>query len=333
MRIEVTPQDLVASRFAISPLIETMHAQWVLNGVVPAGAHRRWAEAWRGAYLELERRHPALRATHLITGNRGADNVDFVAPPPAGLSVPFETELAAMRTTPVAQAHEEITRAVAGRATPEWIRELLFGPDVVDVLADAYQALWREIVSRTWPRFHTILERDVVHRAGQLATYGWAAALDDLSDRVRWDESGHIEVLLSSRSDTRRLGGRGLLFLPSVFMGTVGAYLEDAWPYALIYPARGVGAAVPDTDGGLARLIGRTRARLLTELAVPATTTHLATLLGQSLGTVGEHLAALRGAGLIAGARSGRRVFYSRTALGDALAAGSLAFPSEGTKV
>ena len=67
-------------------------------------------------------------------------------------------------------------------------------------------------------------------------------------------------------------------------------------------------------------LIGRSRARILAELAEPATTTQLAALLGQSVGTTGEHVAALRRTGLIAGTRTGRSVLYARTSLGDALA-------------
>jgi DNA-binding transcriptional ArsR family regulator len=173
----------------------------------------------------------------------------------------------------------------------------------------------------------------VVQRAGQLATYGWAAALDDLNERVRWHDEGYIEVLLHSVQEPQRLGGRGLLFVPSVFIGGIGAYLNEAWPYALVYPARGIGAEVPVTDAGLATLIGRTRARILTELAVPATTTHLAALFGQSVGTTGEHVSALRRTGLIAGTRTGRSILYVRTPLGDALVGGSLAFSSEGAKV
>ncbi|MDF2704434.1 MAG: transcriptional regulator [Nonomuraea muscovyensis] len=340
LRIEVSPQDVAASRFAISPLIETMHAHWVLAGRIETGPHRGWAERWRGPYAELERAHPALRATAAITGIKG-DNVDFVAPPPAGVGVPFETELATMRATPVEQAHAEITSVLAGRPpVPGWVRELLLGPDVVRVLARAWEALWREIVSREWPRLHALLERDVARRAGRLAAYGWAAALEDLSRQVRWHDDGHIAIRMlgdaeppagrseqggPGRDTWHRLGGRGLLFVPSVFTGNVGAYLEDAWPYALVYPAWGVAAGAPAPGGAaLAALLGRSRARVLTELAVPATTTHLAALLGQSLGTTGGHLAALRGAGLIAGTRTGRSVRYSRTPLGDALVAGGL---------
>ncbi|WP_101787980.1 ArsR/SmtB family transcription factor [Nonomuraea indica] len=331
-RIEVTPQDVAASRFAISPLIETMHAHWVLAGRIEAGPHRAWAERWRGPYLRLERAHPALRATAAITGVKG-DNVDFVAPPPSGVGVPFETELATMRATPVEQAHAEIASVLASRPpVPGWARELLLGPDVVRLLAQAWEALWTEIVSREWPRLHALLERDVARRAGRLAAYGWAAALEDLSRQVSWHDDGHIAIRMRGDTDRpgapdewRRLGGRGLLFVPSVFSGTVGAYLEDAWPYALVYPAWGVAAGPPAPRGtALAAVLGRGRARVLAELAVPATTTHLAALLGQSIGTTGGHLAALRGAGLVTGTRTGRSVRYSRTPLGDALVAGAL---------
>lgn len=325
-RIEVTPQDVAASRFAISPLIETMHAQWVLEGRTAAGVHRRWVERWRGPYRELARRHPALRATAVISGNMGSANVDFIAPPPSGTSVPFEVELAAMRATPLDVAHREIAQVLAARApAPAEVRELLFGPDVVRLIADAFEALWTEILAKSWPRFHAILERDVVQRAGRLVTAGWGAALDDLNAQVRWHDDGHIAIAMGRREEWHRLGGRGLLFLPSVFTASVGAYLEEAWPYALLYPARGIAAEPPGAGAGLAALLGRSRARVLSELATPATTTHLAALLGQSLGGTGGHVAALRGAGLISGTRTGRSVLYARTPLGDALVAGSLA--------
>ncbi|MBF8186600.1 winged helix-turn-helix transcriptional regulator [Nonomuraea sp. K274] len=226
------------------------------------------------------------------------------------------------RGTPLEQAHTEIVRVLAGRQVPRWARDLLLGPHVVESLADAYEALWTEIISHEWPRFRAILQRDVAQRAGRLAAYGWAAALEDLSPRVHWRRGGHIEVELMSAGGSHGLGGKGLLFVPSAFMRGIGVYLDDAWPYAMIYPARGIAAAPPAPDADLSALMGRTRARILAELAEPATTTQLAALLRQSVGTTGGHLAALRRTGLITGTRTGRSVLYARTALGDALANG-----------
>ena len=198
-------------------------------------------------------------------------------------------------------------------------------PDVVDLCADALESVWREIVEPDWPKFHAILERDVMHRAGRLATYGWAAALDDMSPRVRWRTdgggTGHIALRMdgTGADATHRLDGRGLLFVPSIFGPGVAAYLEEAWPYALVYPARGIAAEhVPRK--GLAKLIGTTRAAILLE--TPATTTQLAAVLELSVGGAGDHVTALREAGLIAGTRVGRSVLYHRTPLGDALVDG-----------
>ncbi|GAA2850065.1 DUF5937 family protein [Streptosporangium fragile] len=317
-RIEVSPQDVVASRFAISPLIVTHHALWILSGRKSASVWHSWAERMREPYRKLLARHPGVGATVALFRERHY-NVDFCAPPPSGVNVPFEVELAVVRATPAAQAHEEIARNLEGMPRPpEEIMSVLFSPGVVTFFADALQAVWDEIVAPSWPRFHAILERDVVQRAGRLATHGWAAALNDLDPKVRWHPSGVIEVEGSGPDRTHTLGGRGLLFVPTVFPAGLGSYLEERWPYAISYPARGTGIPheVPD---GLAGLIGRARARLLLELAVPATTTQLVALLGLSLGTVGGHLGALRGAGLVTGSRTGRSVLYHRTTLGDLL--------------
>ncbi|GAA3092555.1 ArsR/SmtB family transcription factor [Streptosporangium carneum] len=317
--IEVSPQDIVASRFAISPLMVTNQALWLLSGRREAGVWRAWAGQVRAPYEKALAERPGLAA--LVTLFRqGGYNADFPAPPPSGVNTPFEVELATVRAPPVAQAHDEIARNLEGMTRPpKAVMDVLFSPDVVELFAAAFQTVWTEIIASAWPRFHAIMERDVIQRAGRLAAYGWAAALDDLSPRVRWRPDGVIEVRTSSSAEeVHRLEGRGLLFVPSPFDAGVSSHLENAWPYAIGYPARGAGITHEAPDG-LAGLIGRTRTRVLLELACPATTSQLVTLLGLSLGTVGGHLSALRRAGLVTGNRTGRGVLYHRTTLGDSL--------------
>jgi DNA-binding transcriptional ArsR family regulator len=158
--------------------------------------------------------------------------------------------------------------------------------------------------------------------------YGWATALSDLDPRVSWraeDADGVIEVRTGRNEwERHRLGGKGLLLMPTVF-GTLISYVEPPWPYALVYPARGVADLLgpPPPQGGaaaLARLVGPHRAQVLRALEVPATTTQLVHQLGLSLGAVGGHLTVLRETGLVTRTRTGRSVRYERTPLGAILA-------------
>ncbi|MGW8379795.1 winged helix-turn-helix domain-containing protein [Streptomyces sp. ODS28] len=329
LAIEVGPVDVAHTRYAISPLGEAMNALRVASGKQPAGALRPWADRIAPRYERLLRETPAVEALTALF-RHGGYNADFVHPPPSGPDADFAGELAAVRATPPHQVRAEIARNLAGmRTPPRRVQRILDAPDVRTRLADAVEATWYALVGPDWPRLRTVLERDLVHRAGHLAMYGWAAALSDLDPRVAWRSEGAegvIEVRTGSRTvwERHQLGGRGLLLMPTVF-GTLISYVDPPWPYALVYPARGVAALLgpPPAQGGaaaLARLVGPARAQVLRALAVPATTTQLVRQLGLSLGAVGGHLAVLRASGLVTGTRTGRSVRYERTALGETLA-------------
>ncbi|MEU7318028.1 winged helix-turn-helix domain-containing protein [Streptomyces sp. NPDC007083] len=328
LAIEVGPADVAHTRYAISPLGEAMNALRVAAGKQPAGPLRSWAQRVAPRYERLLRETPAVVALTTLL-RRGGYNADFIQPPPPDPGGDFAVELAAVRTTPLGQVRAEIARNLVGlRTPPRHVRQVLAAPDVLTRLADAIEATWHALVEPDWPRLRAVLERDLVQRAGHLAMFGWAAALSDLDPRVGWrSEGAHgvLEVRTGSRSEweRHRPGGRGLLLMPTVF-GSLISYTEPPWPYALVYPARGVADLLgppPVRHGGaaLARLVGPHRAQVLQALAVPATTTQLAGQLGLSMGTVGGHLAVLRDAGLVSRARTGRSVRYERTPLGERL--------------
>ncbi len=73
----------------------------------------------------------------------------------------------------------------------------------------------------------------------------------------------------------------------------------------------------------IAAVLGRSRTLLLAELAAPASTTELARRTGISAAGVSQHLAALRGAGMVSAHRAGRSVLYARTAVAESLLAAS----------
>ncbi|MEU6022413.1 winged helix-turn-helix domain-containing protein [Micromonospora sp. NPDC047134] len=327
MRIEVTPADLAASRYAISPLGETVSALRLHAGQRSTDGLGPWVTRTRPAYDRLRREVPAVGAL-LALLHRGGYNADFIQPPPDGSARDFHGELAAVRATPLAQARDELARNLAGpRATPPaYARQIYASPKMVDLIADAIEAAWQALVEPDWPRLRAILERDLVRRAGRLLAYGWGAAIADLDPRLRWipGEVGVIEIS-GDDPETHSLAGRGLLFVPTVF-GTLITYVEQPWPYAIVYRATGVAELLgpPDPtrpDDALDRLVGRSRAAVLRALALPATTSQLVAQLGLSLGGVGDHLTVLREAGLVSRIRAGRAVRYRRTPLGDALAA------------
>jgi DNA-binding transcriptional ArsR family regulator len=339
LRISVTNQDLAMSRFAISPLWELTCALTRLAESEPGAAGGRtvpalepWLRRTRARYQELTR-EADIEVILTLEGHGGRTpgghgyGVDFLTPVPANVASKIDDLLAQVRSTPPYQARREITQLLRqSPALDPHVRRILDSDRVAEYAADVLAIAWQALLEPEWPTLRLILERDVVYRAGQLAARGWAAALDDLTPHLKWRD-GCIECARATTDENAELGGRGLLFVPSVFLWPAVAFsLDPPWPPAVIYPARGVAALWERhqpafTRQPLDRLVGRSRAAILLALEDPASTTQLAAALGQSLGGLGDHLAVLRGSGLVTGTRSGRSVLYRRTSVGDAVVA------------
>jgi DNA-binding transcriptional ArsR family regulator len=330
LRVEVGSEDLTMSRFALSPLWELTHAMRLLAGPSDTSVLRPWLARARDRYLALTREADVGVILALSPPGWGAD---FLTPVPAGVSTTIGDLLDQVRSTPAGQVQHEVALALAQQPPLDpRIEQILTSDRAAGYVADVLAAAWQALLEPEWPTLRAILERDVVYRAGQLTSRGWAAALGDLHPELAWDQGRIVLTRMRGYQDAA-LGGRGLLFVPSVFIWPKLALgLDPPWPPALIYPARGVaalwerpgrvaaagGAAAGDA---LERLLGPSRAAILIALEEPASTTQLAATLGQSLGGIGDHLAVLREAGLISRARSGRSVLYRRTPVGDALVA------------
>ncbi|GID91082.1 ArsR/SmtB family transcription factor [Amorphoplanes digitatis] len=322
MLIQVSPADVAACRYAISPLFEAEGAVRTLTGHSQAGVLGPWIRRMRPRLAGLRRAEPAVGA--LISLFRTEDNADFLHPPPTGPRRSFADELAGVRATPLDRARAELELNLRGhRAPPAYARRILDGDDVVDRLADALQAAWSTLVEPEWPRLLAVLERDVVQRAGRVAAYGWAEGLAGLHPLVSWTANGDISIRHRDTGRYRLTGG-GLLFVSSIFTNLAISTDPDR-PFTVAYRARGVAdimgppSAGPHDDA-LGPLIGPGRAAILRALAGPATTSQLAAQLGMSLGGVGGHLAVLHRAGLVARTRTGRSVLYARTERGETLA-------------
>jgi len=323
LRFEVSVEDLLRSRFALSPAMDLCFLLRSLAGL-DRPLPRAWATRLLPAFERLRRDTELDAALALHTSQSGPN---FVAPPPRGLNQTWADDLAMIRATPLEAARHEIaTNATGPSARDPRVRAVLDSTDAVPRIAEAMDHAWRELLAADWPQLRAICERDVVHRVGVIGEHGWATTIESLHPGIAW-RGGGIEIGFL-RGGTLRLTGDGLLVIPSVFVGHVAAHMEDPWPRTLIYSARGTAAlwgeqeAVPQPDA-LTALVGRARARLLLALDAPASTSHLARSLAMAPGAVGDHLAILRGAGLLVRARSGRSVLYRRTPLGEALVGGT----------
>ncbi|MFJ1757663.1 ArsR/SmtB family transcription factor [Kitasatospora sp. NPDC088134] len=312
--------DLALTRFAVSPMWEVVTSFRALAADPVPEPHRRWAAQVR----------PRLAAAGLDRGWL-ADLVpprghlpDFLNPVPGEPVTELTGELALVRATGPEQVRRDLDQLRADRRgpLPARLRALEREPaEALGRIAAEIGAYWQLALAPYWSRIRTVLEADVLQRARHAAGAGSAGMLGELHGTVRWAD-GTLHLSERHCAVTRIATGAGLLLIPSVF----------AWPRLLTrvvgaetpqlcYPALGAGTVwerrTHPRAEALALVLGRTRARLLTELDTPASTTELAARCGLSPAAVSQHLTALRDAGLASSHRAGRQVLYARTGVAD----------------
>jgi DNA-binding transcriptional ArsR family regulator len=312
--------DLLRTRFAVSPLFEVVWSTHVLRRPARAPLHRPWVAAARARLAGLD-----WGLLDWVANGYGDFGFvpDFITPPPTAPFADLDGELERVRATAPGQVAREIGRRFEGHEVPAVVRPLLDDPPAaLPDLTAVMRAYWGRAIEPWWPAIRAVLEADIVHRSRRLTAGGALEVFARLHRAVRWRD-GAVEV--EHRHDRAvDLRGRGLLLVPTVFAWPeVFAMVDEPWQPALIYTPRGAGAlwappAEPD-PGALDALLGRRRAAILRALGAPATTQDLAERLRASPAGVNEHLGVLRRAGLVRAQRDGRRVRYARTAAGEQL--------------
>ncbi|HEY7143613.1 MAG TPA: DUF5937 family protein [Streptosporangiaceae bacterium] len=314
-----TPDDLLTVRFAVSPAWETQAAVQALADERGRAYHQPWVVAVRAraARLDLAPLMAALPRCGYVP--------DFLTPPPRTSRPGLAAELAQIRATDPAHVARELERCretVDNEPDRRLLSCLLADPQRArDLLAARLRDAWASLVAPYWARIRALLDHDVEERSRALTRHGLRRVLDELHPKLRWTTPG---LSLADHSDrTVQAGGRGLLLMPSAYLWPhVASTVEEPWLPTIIYPAAGIAglwqppAAPPRA---LSRLLGRTRARVLTALDQPISTTALAAVTELSPAGVSAHLLALRDAGLVSAARHGHEVRYHRTELGSAL--------------
>ena len=210
---------------------------------------------------------------------------------------------------------------------PDSARELFERP-VLDHIAAELEHCHDRLVSPHWDRMRPVLDADIGYRGALLASGGARALFGDMHPDLRWSAG----TLTMTDADTAqsvvrvRLGTDGLVLMPSVFgWPDVSVSRATSTQTILRYPVRGVAtiwhAAGNQAAAGSAaeHLLGAARARVLSVLRSPASTTALASQLGVTPSAASQHLRFLHRGGLVSRQRSGREVLYQATDLGLAL--------------
>jgi DNA-binding transcriptional ArsR family regulator len=333
LTLELDVADLAATRFAMSPLFETLRAVPLLARPGRSPANLPWV---RWARAELEGRPLRLpRVWPLIVSDRPFWP-EFLFPAPVGRSPSLDDELARLCAASSEVVRASLKRVFGDGDWPDSATGLFERPqEALAEIADEVAECHDRLIAPHWERMRSVFDADIAYRAGMLAAGGARSLFADLHPDVRWSAG----TLFLSDSESGEPGGRvtlapgGLVLMPSVFIWPEWSVSRTtSTQTTLLYPARGaatvwqagVGADEPvaaDREG-LALLLGEPRARLLEALCSPATTTALARRLGVTPSAVSQHLAILHRGGLVDRQRSGRTVLYQTSELGLALLAG-----------
>jgi DNA-binding transcriptional ArsR family regulator len=242
----------------------------------------------------------------------------------------IEVELEALREASPAVVRAELDQLRRGGAVPSPLRPLYDDPARhLPAVADELRRYWQAAIEPLWPRIRAVGLADIGYRLDRFASGGVAQLLSGLNPDVAFDG----DTITVRRAGTARglLDGRGVVLVPSVFVWPgVLCSGPAARQTVICYAPRGVadvgagpsGAGAPGRPDSLTAVVGRTRARLLAALDLPATTTQLAARLAVTPSAVSQHLKILKESALVDSRRTGRVVLYQRTpAATDLLAA------------
>jgi DNA-binding transcriptional ArsR family regulator len=316
-RIHFTAEDLerIQVRPTLGPLAETVKAMYLLRCTMQSRASYR---QWRSRVKD--RLTPQMTAlTALIPpGSSGVDLPMLTGAAPtleqgvqALLAVPREHFLVEMEFTDRQHKLPAAVWAVAETGGQARLQ-----------LAAAAVAAHEVLVEPYWNRIYACLHAEHVARLRTLAAGGPDGLLSSVQSQwVRW-RPPVLEVLVPGDYDVP-LNGRGIVLVPSVFVGQVPVLHTNpndpaAVPWLVLPPAglRHLWDNPRSNGTALAALVGRNRAAVLRTIADGCSTTELADRVGISLAAASQHASVLRDAGLIITHRQGSAVLHVLTPLG-----------------
>lgn len=309
------------TRFGYSPLAEAASSLRLLATPSPGFVMQPWLSDVAGQLDSLD-----LSLLHAVVPP-GPWAPDFLFPWSAEPTVSVEHQLDVLAGLPSERIRHDVDEGWPD-GLPQVLLDVLEDERPGAIIADAVWEYWQVAVAPYWPRIRAVLDDDVSYRGGRALAQGILSVFDDLHPEV-----SRVDQLIRVDKPHHASGvceGDQITLVPSVFLWPGLIIVEECRnTFTLTYAARGVGKvweglpAAGAADNDLGALLGRNRAAILRRLEIPMTTTHLARELGQSPGTVNQHLTVLKRNGLLSSWRSGRSVLYRRTALASSIIAAS----------
>jgi DNA-binding transcriptional ArsR family regulator len=322
IRVTLGAQALASARFAISPIRTLSHLLFVFHHrphqLEPA-LHRRIVAALRDNDLRLVAR--------LLGGNHSGYIPGFLTPPLYSFDADLHSELHYLATIPAERIGSDIRDFLHGAALPHAsgsvsrqdvsaiLNALMHGEThLAHTLADQLHHLWDTVLASAWPSFHDRMEADIAQRSATIAHDGYITMISQMCPTLAWHEGSlHVARHLIWPTDLRPEQHRyaeTIIFAPSGFTPTSMARVDSDNALTVCYPLPRRPTASP--AGGLATIIGQTRAQILSALATSRTTQQLAQDLHLTPSTISYHLQLLHRAGLITRTRLSRQVLYQR---------------------
>jgi DNA-binding transcriptional ArsR family regulator len=327
-RLHLTAEDLARIRIAsgAGPFAESVLAAERLRQRTPALLFRAWRAQLNG---RLGGRTRVLAEVVPAVGN-GVDFATLVGP-----LADLQEGLDRLAGAPAEGLRRELEWFGRRHRLTAWSRSLAHGDPGPRLELVAAIATLHDVAVRPYQiQIDALTSADRAARTRTVAAGGLEQLLATLCPaHIRWRQPVlTVDTPLGCDADVH-LNGRGLVLIPSVFVGDLPYLAFDLGdpdaPATLIYPvvddlaaARRLWTASRPA-GHLATLLGRSRSALLEAIADGCGTVELARRVGISPASVSEHTAVLRNSGLISTRRDGARVVHTVTNLGTMLLEGS----------
>jgi DNA-binding transcriptional ArsR family regulator len=309
----LTEEDLASVRFGISPLCEMGLSLRAIKDPARFPLQLPWLRRIEAAWVQLD-----VDVLSALIDER-LWTPDLLNPRPVSPLTRIDQELDAFRATDprefirqVEALHGELPQALKGDPAHALHRT-----------AQALEGYWDSCFRPHWNRMRALLEADIAHRGRQIARSGLSAMLNTISPTVSFARAAVSIRLRNPVNISQPVDGQGITLVPTIFTDRASAPTDATEPPMILYEARGQGAMwEPETlatDAGAIRILGLTRAALLTALSEPASSTELGMRMGVTTSAVNQHLRALQVGRLVNSTRHGRSMLYFRSELGSAV--------------